>query len=254
MGKHTINQLRSEKEWDQAWEKARLPKTLNTNSLFGFCFDKVMKKHLQRGAKLLEIGCAGGKYLIYFNQNFDCDVFGIDYSPVGCKLAEKNLELTKTNGTVICDDIFKCKELEKESFDVVFSQGFIEHFDQTENVIVKHVDFLKPGGTLIVGLPNMLGVHGYMFRIFNRDLYYTHKLLTAEMVKECFSNFGIQIKESAYVGSFILESGGKPSYIQPFFYLVNKILYLILRTLNTFFESQYVSPYIVVIGTKPIVV
>ena len=251
MKRETICELRSEDEWDQAWKKARLPKTLNTNSLFGFCFDRVMKKHLQMGMKLLEIGCAGGKFLIYFKQKFNCDVFGIDYSPVGCKLAEKNLALTKTNGTIICDDIFECKGLEKESFDVVFSAGFIEHFDDTEKVIEKHVDLLKPGGTLIIELPNMLGLHGFIFRIFNRDSYYQHKLLTAKMVEECFSNFGIQIMKSVYIGSLILESGGKPGYIQPFFYLVNKIFYLLLRTLNIFFESQYVSPYIVVIGGKP---
>ena len=91
MKRETICELRSEDEWDQAWKKARLPKTVNTNSLFGFCFDKLRKKHLQMGMKLLEIGCAGGKFLIYFKQTFDCDVFGLDYSPVGCKLAENRI-------------------------------------------------------------------------------------------------------------------------------------------------------------------
>jgi len=252
MKRETICELRSEDEWDQAWKKARLPKTLNTNSLFGFCFDKLMKKHLQMGMKLLEIGCAGGKFLIYFKQKFDCDVFGIDYSPVGCKLAEKNLALTKTNGTIICDDIFECKGLEKESFDVVFSAGFIEHFDRTEEVIARHIDFLKPGGKVIIGLPTMLGFHGFIFRVFNRELFYKHKQLTKKMVEECFSNLGIQIVESSYIGVIQLESGGKPKYIQPLFYVLNKIFYVILRTRNMFFESQYVSPYIVVIGEKPI--
>lgn len=251
MAKAELHELRHENEWDQAWKNVRGPKTLNTSLLFGFCLDKLMKKHLRNGMKLLEIGCAGGKYLIYFNQNFDCDICGVDYSAVGCKLAQRNLELTKTPGTIICDDIFKCEKLEKESFDSVFSQGFIEHFDQTEKVIAKHIDFLKPGGKLIIGLPNMLGFHGFIFRVFNRELFYKHKQLTRKMVEECFSNLGIQIMESSYIGVIQLESGGKPKYIQPLFYALNKILYVILRTLNIFSESQYVSPYIVIIGKKP---
>jgi len=252
MKKGTIHELRPGSKWDQVWKRARLSNTLNTNSLFGFCFNRLMEKHLEKGKKLLEIGCAGGKFLVYFNQKFDCDVYGVDCSPVGCKLAKKNLELAKTNGTIICDDIFQCEKLQKESFDVVFSGGFIEHFDETETVIEKHVALLKPGGTLIIELPNMFGLHGYVFRIFNRDSYYEHKLLTAKMVEECFSNLGVQIEESAYIGSLILESGGKPGFIQPFFYLANKVFYYMIRGLNMFFKSKYVSPYIVIIGRKPL--
>lgn len=245
-----VDELRSESEWDSVWKKANLPNTLNRKSLFGFHFDKLMKKHLRKGGKLIEIGCAGGKFLVYFKQEFDCDVYGVDYSPEGCKLAEKNLELANIQGTIICDDIFRCENLEKGFFDVVFSGGFIEHFDDTEAVLKKHVDFLKIGGKLVIELPNMLGLHGYMFKLFNKQLYYRHKLLTAKMVEQCFLNLGIQMIESKYIGSLILESGGKPLFIQPFFCLVNKIFYFVFKTLNLFFQSERISPYIVVIGEK----
>lgn len=247
--------LRDKKGWDKEWEKSKLPQTLNAKSMFTFHFDKLMQKHLEKNkknTKLLEIGCAGGQFLIYFNHTFGYDVYGVDYSAIGCKLAEKSLELTETNGTIICDDIFKCEKLEKESFDVVFSGGFIEHFDQTETVLEKHVDLLKPGGALIIEVPNMLGLHGYVYKIFNQDSYYEHKLLTAKMIEECFTNLGIEIKESRYIAWLILESHGKPRWIQPFFLLVDRILYLVLRLFNSFFESERMSSYIVVIGEKPL--
>jgi 2-polyprenyl-3-methyl-5-hydroxy-6-metoxy-1,4-benzoquinol methylase len=44
----------------------------------------------------------------------------------------------------------------------VISFGFIEHFDNPENVIQKHLDLLKPGGILIVGVPNFTGIHGIL--------------------------------------------------------------------------------------------
>lgn len=250
MEKAIVKELRSDGEWDEAWKQQKLKK-VKKNSLFGLHFDMLMSKYLESGLKILEIGCAGGKFLVYFNQKFDCEVFGVDYSPAGCKLAEKNLEFNKIKGTIICDDIFKCEKLSKESFDVVFSGGLIEHFDDTEMIVNKHLEFLKPGGKLIVELPNMLGFHGFIFRTFNKKHFYEHKMLSMKMVEECFKNLGIRIKENKYIGSICFESGGKPKFIQPFFFLVNKIFYFVAKSLNIFFESEKLSSYIVVIGEKP---
>jgi len=252
MNKVIIHQLRCGDEWNRLWKREKSLKQFKMNSLFALRFDRLMKKHLEKGRKLLEIGCGGGKFLTYFNEQFDCEVYGIDYSPAGCELAKKNLESAGIKGTIICDDIFNCTQLEKESFDIVFSGGFIEHFDETETVIAKHIEFLKPGGTLVIELPNMLGFHGYVFKTFNRDSFYSHKSLTAKMVEQYFSNLGIQVKESAYIGSLKLESGDKPGYLQLFFCMVNKIIYWVLRTLNISFESENVSAYIIVIGKKPL--
>ena len=71
MKKCDILGLRDKKGWDEEWKKAKLPQTLNAKSMFGFHFNKLMQKHLQKNkknTKLLEIGCASGQFLIYFNQ------------------------------------------------------------------------------------------------------------------------------------------------------------------------------------------
>ncbi len=82
--------------------------------------------------------------------------------------------------------------------------------------------------------------------------FYKHKSLTAKIVEECFSNLGSQTKESAYISSLILESKDRPRYAQPFFCLINKIIYWVSRTLNISFDSENVSAYIIVIGKKPL--
>ena len=64
------------------------------------------------------------------------------------------------------------------SFDVIYSMGTIEHFDESEAAIVEMARVLKPGGRLILGVPNrfdpflrpvlvwvmwVLGLYGYGF-------------------------------------------------------------------------------------------
>ena len=36
-------------------------------------------------------------------------------------------------------------------FDIVYSLGFVEHFDELNIVVKKHTELLKPGGILVLG-------------------------------------------------------------------------------------------------------
>src|SRR5205823_4181922 len=40
------------------------------------------------------------------------------------------------------------------SFDVIYSMGTIEHFDETEQAVREMARVLKPGGCAIIGVPN----------------------------------------------------------------------------------------------------
>ena len=41
-----------------------------------------------------------------------------------------------------------------KSFDVIYSMGTIEHFDETEQAVSEMARVLKPGGCAIIGVPN----------------------------------------------------------------------------------------------------
>ena len=66
------------------------------------------------------------------------------------------------------------------AFDLVTSGGFIEHFQNPKAVLERHLHFLKPGGVLLVTLPNLRGVTGAMLRLFARDEFDTHNLVTMD--------------------------------------------------------------------------
>lgn len=245
-----IQNLRAEHEWSEGWKKSRRPKRLQRHPLFYYQFDKLMKEHINKGSKLLEIGCGGGKFLVYFGQQFNCDVTGIDFSPVGCQLAQENLELSGVSGTVVYEDVFNCRTISKQSFDVVFSGGFIEHFGDVKTVLARHIDFLKPGGLLVIEVPNMTGIHGFVFNFVNPTYFQQLKILTAEDIIQYLQELGMKVKHSTYIGPFLLEGGGKSKFIQSFFYLFNCFLYLLFRPFKMFPRSEKLCAYIVVIAQK----
>lgn len=245
-----VNELRPEGDWDDVWGKEKQPKSLNKKGSLGFQFDRLMKEVLEKEGSFLEIGCAGGKFMVYFGSEFGYEVSGVDYSQQGCELARRNLELAGIKGAVVCSDLFKCDEFEKESFDVVFSGGFIEHFDDTEKVLGKHVEFLRPGGTLVIELPNMYGLHGWVFKLFNRSLFDAHKALSADDVAGVLTGLGLEVTEKRYVGPFIFECGLKPKFMAIVFGVFNKVVFWLARITHIFYESKKTSGYIVVVGRK----
>ena len=105
--------------------------------------------------KAIEFGCGRGNMSLYF-WNDNCDVLGLDvvkenyYSFMGNFDSMKNkygrtynfdyMDLTK--------DIPQHQEFYKESADVIYSIGLLEHLTRKEKVacLKNTVDMLKPGG------------------------------------------------------------------------------------------------------------
>ena len=66
-------------------------------------------------------------------------------------------------------------------YDIVFSLGFIEHFNNTRDVILRHVDLLASSGLLLIVLPNLLGLNGWIQRRFDKENYDVHNLKSMEI-------------------------------------------------------------------------
>ena len=108
---------------------------------------KNLSKYLNKGAKILDIGCGAGipidKFLI--EQGFD--ITGIDISPEQIKLAQKNLP----KGKFIVKDMSEI-DFPKNSFDAIVSFYAIFHIKREEhqNLFNKLFSILKPNSYLLV--------------------------------------------------------------------------------------------------------
>jgi ubiquinone/menaquinone biosynthesis C-methylase UbiE len=119
-----------------------------------------------KGRKVLEVGCGRGSLSAYFSDSgWDCTL--LDISPTAIELARKAF---LEHGLKAKFDVGDCLSLpyENESFDVTFSIGLLEHFEQIDNVIREQIRVLAPGG-LFIGyvVPHMTTNIQREYRWFN---------------------------------------------------------------------------------------
>ena len=79
------------------------------------------------------------------------DVFGIDISAPTLRQAHDGFAAGALKASLA--DVRRLP-FANRSFDVIYSMGTIEHFDESEEAVAEMVRVLKPGGRLILGVPN----------------------------------------------------------------------------------------------------
>jgi SAM-dependent methyltransferase len=200
------NALTTSELWDEYWQSSQLPVEITkgaqttTDAIL-----KVIDRFLVSNSRLsvLEVGGAPGGYLAHVWRQFGHEVCVLDNSPVGIDLTRRNFKLLGIPGRVLEGDLFK-PEATAPKFDVVFSLGLIEHFDDTHAVVAAHLDYLKPGGTLIVGCPNFRGVNLALLRELSPSLLEWHNLEAMDIADwpSFERRLGLEVKFRDYVGGF----------------------------------------------------
>lgn len=170
-------QLTDVEFWEHAWASLKVPARITPFSASGRCLSRAFLRFLPsgQGKKLIEIGAAPGRWLVFFNKKLGYAVDGVEYVPSACRKTEENLEVCGTPGTVFQQDFFQ-NDLPKHSYDVVMSLGFIEHFTDLKPVAAGHIALLKANGLLVLGVPNLRGIHGAAERVLDPDTLASHNL------------------------------------------------------------------------------
>jgi SAM-dependent methyltransferase len=158
--------LTDEEYWDRYWRTLELPSEVKKGtSLYLDAITEVFDRWLPADADgtVLEVGGAPGQYGAYVHRRLGYRLHVLDSSEVGCAATRKNLELLGIDGEIVQGDMFD-PTLELPAFDVVYSLGLIEHFDDLEGAVEAHTRFVRPGGLLVLGCPNFRGVNGLLLR------------------------------------------------------------------------------------------
>lgn len=154
-----ISQLSEKKYWENCWAKVRLPaiiepttKKATTKEILRIFQDILPQKKLA----MIEIGGAPGQFAAYFSRFHGYKASIIEYTEAGCQKTRENAELLGLDIKVYNLDFFGGLS-DIPRFDVVLSMGFIEHFTDLDDVFRRHIELLKKGGILILGVPNFRG-------------------------------------------------------------------------------------------------
>ena len=202
----SANDLAGNDYWDERWALQKLPAEVRKGQspLIDTITD-VLDAYLPRQARLdfLEIGGAPAQWLAYVarTRGYRCHL--LDYSAVGLKLAVRNLEMLGVDAAVHYGDMFDDAPI-MGTLDVVMSLGVIEHFGDLTQVVKAHAKFLKPGGMLILGVPNFSGVNRVVKTFLSPENLARHNL--ASMKTCAWDAFEYDLALSrvyrGYVGGF----------------------------------------------------
>lgn len=216
------------------------------------------------GFHALEIGSAPGDHIVKFSKRYGCIPYGVEYSQFG---VDVNRDVFRKNGfdsdNVIHADFFSEEFIaaHRERFDVVISRGFIEHFEDAKSVIDRHTQLLKPGGYLIVSIPNLHGVNYVFSKLFDESSIPRHNLtiMRRSAFAELFDPNGLERMFCDYYGtfSFYLFTAG-PSSLQRnllrFCFRLQPLLNFVMRTAwgSKGAETALFSPFLLYVGRKSI--
>jgi len=194
--------LRSKEEWDEVFEEFQ-PKIV-TKVKFADIFKKFLAPDSDK--TMLEIGCSGGKFLCYLAKNFQFQPYGIDFSDGIAQTRETFRVNSLPEPTLFQEDLFTWPAPRR--FDVVCSFGFVEHFENFEEVVRKHAELVAPGGTLIISLPHFAHLQYVFHWLIDRKNLRQHntKIMNLTAVRRAFLGLPFKIEYLSYYKTFYFRT------------------------------------------------
>lgn len=244
--------------WDQEIGRIKLPSQINISDYADV--HNLLSKNLPTGKyECIEIGCAPGKWLAYFNEHFGYIPSGIEYSAIGADVSRKNLSLLNIECEVYHADFFNFSS--QKHYDVVFTNGFIEHFPGSTGVMQKLASLLKPNGTIVTIIPNCYGLNGKISKTFRPAVFYGHIPIDVDTLVSLHEQEGFHTLFSAYCGgvqlilpcaknSFSKRHPRISKLINSPFSKFTRFSKRISRVSGVFPRSRLFSPSLIYIGVK----
>jgi SAM-dependent methyltransferase len=109
------------------------------------------------GSRVLDVGCGDGRFLAAM-VNLGATVEGLETDPVAAGLARRR------TGGVIHEVPLEDATLPAASFDLVSLLHVLEHVPDPRTTLTEAKRLLKPGGTLLLALPNAGSLEAKLFR------------------------------------------------------------------------------------------
>jgi len=170
-------------------------------------FRRLLSSVVKPGDRFLEIGCAPGEILAWVARHLRAQVAGIDCSATGIAEANRRLRALGVAADLRCEDAFHTT-LPSNGFDVVYSAGLIEHFQRPADMVGVHISLARPGGTILITVPNYAGALGRVVQHFRSDVgeYHNFGIMAPTALKQCVDIDECDGVEASYFGRVTPEN------------------------------------------------
>ena len=202
--------------------------------------------------RILEAGCGTGRFCIKIAEdNPSSTVVGLDLSRNAIKLSSEGARIRGLkNIHFIEGDIFNIP-FPDNTFDVVFSEGVVEHFHNFEDAVKEKIRVTKIEGKIIMALPNWYCFPHTIYKKLVGDNYeygYEKSFKHKELV-DLYNKFGLKdIELSGFHPAHSINRLSK--FLVPLGYFIDKIFVVPGDKLTKNSISKYFGMEIVIAGIK----
>jgi len=242
---YQVQTLTSKKYWEDYYGQSNTERAEITRicSRYDDFFDILVAACVQPPKTIIEIGAYPGRFLAYLSSKYSLEATALDFNSDTKKITDS---FTSMGG--VLKEIVQADFLQNEpklTYDLVLSNGFIEHFTNFNEVLDRHVRYVNPGGAMLIMVPNKRYLRKWYGLLVDRANLEVHNLKCMEL--KVFSDFtrrnNLVIKHLSYYGGFAYRVHQKLN-------LVQKVIYKIIRKvsikINPFLE---VHPHALYSGT-----
>lgn len=140
-------------------------RTNNSGYSFRVRHKRVLELFDRPGGKVLDIGCGPGVTVDALVRKHGCEWWGVDIAEA--MIHDGSKRFCNEPRAHFSVGRIEALEFRDDHFDAVVCVGVVEYVDDDEIAIREMLRVLKPGGTLIVSVPNAASP----FRIWNRAVW-----------------------------------------------------------------------------------
>ncbi len=144
-----------------------------------------------------------GRYLAYLGRTHGYRCAAMDFSPRAARWPAATSSFSGCRSR--CTSATSWTRASRPAaFDLVYSLGLIEHFTDLTAVVAAHARLVRPGGTLILGAPNVVGVNRWFMERLAPERMAVHNSDCLDIGRwdEFERRLGLERLFREYVGGF----------------------------------------------------
>ena len=221
------------------WEKYYKDSNIERDHIVKVCsaYDSFWETLLSPNATnktLIEIGGYPGRYLAYLGYKYRIKPTCFDYNSDTKVVSETFHSLGIKDYEIIQQDFTSYKVTSQ--YDYVISNGFIEHFKDFNSIMDQHVKFLKPGGKLLIMVPNkryLRKIYGYLCDYQNLKIH-NLKCMSKKVFRQFATRNNLNVERLEYFSGF-------PFAVHQDLNVFQKIIFKVTRQIFKFHLNPYLE-------------